>query len=318
MAVEERDSATAATWLHSAQPDTPGLSLERMPGLAFALAQFALNVPEAIAPFWKTSLPGTIDETKRTTLFEFMSDCEGRIAAVLHCEQFDTRLLMIFEHGVIDTIIPAIFGNEAQTNGDAAATGRLNRAPTTIEMSLVAELARRLGAALDRGFAQIATLGLTFERLETLVDVHALGRRDMPAVAARLTIETPAGPAALTLLVPQSLLAPIRKNLSFDPESESAAVDPRWARQLEVGVTKARIAVTAVLDELEMTLGDIADLAVGQVLALHGAGMGRVRLECAGRQMFWCKLGQGEGRYSLEIEDPIDLDGDPVEATSVH
>ena len=87
---------------------------------------------------------------------------------------------------------------------------------------------------------------------------------------------------------------------------------------MEVGVTKARIAVTAVLDELEMTLGDVAEFAVGQVLNLHGAGMGRVRLECAGREMFWCKLGQGEGRYSLEIEEPVEQEGDAVEAASVH
>jgi len=133
-----------------------------------------------------------------------------------------------------------------------------------------------------------------------------------------LTIDTPGGPTALIVLLPQTLLSPMRKNLSFDPSGEALASDPRWMRQMEVGVTKARIAVTAVLDELEMTLGEIADLAVGQVLNLHGAGMGRVRLECAGHEMFWCKLGQGEGRYSLKIEEPIEQESDPVEAASVH
>jgi flagellar motor switch protein FliM len=174
-----------------------------------------------------------------------------------------------------------------------------------------------LGKALDRAFAEIASLELTFERLQTLLDVYALGRRDMQAVAARLTIDTPAGPTALVVLLPQTLLLPIRKNLSFDPGSQSSTSDPGWTRQLKVGVTKARVAVTAVLDDLEMTLGDVADLAVGQVLALHGAGMGRVRLQCAGREMFWCKLGRGEGRYSLEIEEPIEQEDDSLEAAAV-
>ena len=44
MAIEERDSAAAAPWLQGPQPDYAGLSIERMPGLAFALEQFALNV----------------------------------------------------------------------------------------------------------------------------------------------------------------------------------------------------------------------------------------------------------------------------------
>ncbi|MGO4870866.1 MAG: FliM/FliN family flagellar motor switch protein [Roseiarcus sp.] len=318
MALEERDSAATSSWLHMQQPEHHGLSIEKSPGLGFALEQFALNAPEAVSPLFKAHSSGTIDEMRPTRLFEFIGGCEGLTAAVLHSEQLDARLLLIFDRRIVDTVVTAVFGGDATPEGAPAAPSRPNRSLTSIESRLVAELARRLGKALDKGFAQVASLGLAFERLETLVDVYALGRRDMPAVAGRLTVETSGGPIVLTILMPQTLLAPIRKNLSFDPESETPASDPRWTRQMENGVTKTRIAVTAVLDELEMTLGDIADLAVGQVLSLHGAGMGRVRLECGGREMFWCTLGQGEGRYSLEIEEPIELDRDPLEGAFVH
>jgi flagellar motor switch protein FliM len=30
-----------------------------------------------------------------------------------------------------------------------------------------------------------------------------------------------------------------------------------------------------------------------------------IRLECSGRGMFTCKLGQADGRYRLEVENPI-------------
>ncbi len=313
MAIEERDSAAMASWLQGPQSDHLGLSIERMPGLAFALEQFVLNVPQALSPLCKASSSGTIDEMKAANLFELIGECEGLTAAVLHSAQLDARMLLIFDQRIVDTLVVAVFGGEA-----AATQARPNRPRTAIEAALFDELARSLGKALDKGFAEIANLALTFERVETLVDVHALGRRDMPAVAARLTIDTPGGPAAVIVLLPQTLLLPIRKSLSFDPGGKTSAPDPRWTRQMEVGVAKARIAVTAVLDELEMTLGDVADLAVGQVLNLHGAGMGRVRLECAGREMFWCKLAQGEGRYSLEIEEPIEQEIDPVAAASVH
>jgi flagellar motor switch protein FliM len=314
MAIEERDGAAAASWLQSPQPDHPGLSIERMPGLVFALGQFALNVPEALASLCKGHSLGTINETKLANLFEFLGDCEGLTAAVLHSAQLDARLLLIFDAGVVDTLVDAVFRGEAAADRGATTPARPNRPLTGIETNLVAELARSLGKAVDRAFAEIASLELTFERLQTLIDVYALGRRNMQAVATRLTIDTPAGTTALTVLLPQTLLLPIRKNLSFDPGSQSSTSDPGWTRQMKVGVTKARVAVTAVLDEVEMTLGDIADLAVGQVLALHGAGMGRVRLQCAGREMFWCKLGRGEGRYSLEIEEPIEQEDDSLEA----
>jgi len=314
MSIEERDGA-AAPWLQGPQPDHPGVAIERLPGLAFALEQFALNVREALAPLCKARASGTMEEMKPTSLFELLGECEGRTAAMLHCAPFDARLLLIFDPRIVDTLVAAVFGGSA-ADRDASLRARPNRPRTGIETSLVAELARSLGKALDKAFAQAASLELRFERLETLVDVHALGRRDMPAVAATLTIDTAGGAASLVVLLPQTLLLPMRKSLSLDPGEEASAADPRWTRQMEVGVTKARIAVTAVLDELEMTLGDIADLAVGQVLNLHGAGMGRVRLESAGHEMFWCKLGQGDGRYSLEIEEPIEQDNGPVEAAS--
>jgi flagellar motor switch protein FliM len=60
-----------------------------------------------------------------------------------------------------------------------------------------------------------------------------------------------------------------------------------------------------VLEEIPMTLGEIAAMEVGHVLKLHGSGMGRVRLECGEHDLFWCKLSQTEGRYTLEIEEPI-------------
>ena len=188
------------------------------------------------------------------------------------------------------------------------------RPATTIELHLVAELARRLAGALEAAFDGFASLELRLDRLEKLADVYALGRRDGPAVEARLTLETRVGPLALVVLAPQAALAPLRKQLAAEPGAETGGGDPRWARQLEQGVARARVAVSAVLDELPMSLGDIAALSLGQVLTLHGSGMGRVRLECEGREMFWCKLGQGDGRYSLEIEAAVEPEDNSIES----
>ena len=129
-----------------------------------------------------------------------------------------------------------------------------------------------------------------------------------------MTLESRVGPLALVVLAPQAALAPLRKQLATEPGAESGGGDPRWARQLEQGVARARVAVSAVLDELPMSLGDIAALSPGQVLTLHGSGMGRVRLECEGREMFWCKLGQGDGRYSLEIEAAVEPEDNSIES----
>ena len=51
-----------------------------------------------------------------------------------------------------------------------------------------------------------------------------------------------------------------------------------------------------------MRLGDVANFRVGGLLSLQSNDFTAIRLECSGRGMFTCKLGQGDGRYRLEAK----------------
>jgi flagellar motor switch protein FliM len=306
----ERESSTAsAPWLQGAQPDAAIQAFERLPGLAFAFEQFALNIPAAAGSLLKLDVPPTLDVIRPEGVFTALGECEGQLAAALHSGALDAKLMLIFDPKIAESLIASVFGDESVSTSE-----RSPRSPTTLELHLVGELARRLAGALEAAFESFVALELRLDRLEKLADVHALGRRDGPAIEVRLTVHTRVGPLELVVLAPQAPLAPLRKQLAAEPGAETSGGDPRWARQLEQGVARARVAVTAVLDELPMSLGDIAALTVGQVLSLHGSGMGRVRLECEGREMFWCKLGQGDGRYSLEIETAVEPEDNSIES----
>jgi len=306
---ERESSAASAPWLQGAQADSAGQAFERLPGLAFALEQFALNIPAATGSLLKLDAAPTIDAIRPENVFTTLGESEGQLAAVLHSSALDAKLMLIFDPKISESLIATVFGDESVSVGE-----RSPRPATTIELHLVAELARRLAGALEAAFDSFGSLELRLERLEKLADVYALGRRDGPAVEVRLNVTTRVGPLTLVVLAPQAALAPLRKRLAAEPGAETGGGDPRWARQLEQGVARARVAVCAVLDELPMSLGDIAAMSIGQVLTLHGSGMGRVRLECEGREMFWCKLGQGDGRYSLEIEGAVEPEDNSIES----
>ena len=305
----ERENAASAPWLQGAPPDSAGQALERLPGVVFAFEQFALNIPAAAGSLLKLESAPTLEAIRPESLFAALGESQGKLAAVLRSVTLDASLMLIFDHRITESLIATVFSDDSVSLSE-----RSPRAPTTIELHLVAELARRLAGALEAAFDGFASLELRLERLERIADTHALGRRDGPAIEAQLTVESRVGPLALVVLAPQAALAPLRKQLATEPGAESGGGDPRWARQLEQGVARARVAVSAVLDELPMSLGDIAALSPGQVLNLHGSGMGRVRLECEGREMFWCKLGQGDGRYSLEIEAAVEPEDNSIES----
>ena len=105
--------------------------------------------------------------------------------------------------------------------------------------------------------------------------------------------------------MPQAFLLPFRAELANDPEAEALPGDRRWSRLMEAGVQQTLLPVTAILEEVSMSLGDVANFKIGGLLPLLCNDFTAVRLECSGRGMFTCKLGQADGRYRLEVESPI-------------
>ncbi len=106
-------------------------------------------------------------------------------------------------------------------------------------------------------------------------------------------------------MLPQTLTTPLGDMFARGPDPNAAKIDPQWTRQMEQGVTRAKLTLTAILDEFEMSLGQVAELRVGSTMSLSSGGDGHVRIECAERGVFLCRLGERGDRYALEIEDII-------------
>jgi len=280
----------------------PGLAVERLSGLARALNQFVAEAPRCLTPlFGEAPVAGNIEAVHPTTLFKAIGDCAGLTAAIYANADPATHLLIAFDERIDELILASIFGDESSIDLPKPAAPRTPPSRTAIETALVEAFAGALGKALEAGFASVSALRLTFERLVLLSDLYALGRRDAAAAAARFSLSMKGRPCECLLLLPQSFLLPLRKALEQTEADEPPAPDSRWARRMETEVQHTKLPVNAILDELPMTLSDLASLRVGTVLRLRKPALDFVRLDCAGRGVFTCRLGQGDGRYRLEV-----------------
>ena len=88
MPTEDHHAVAPAAWLQGASTESGGLSIERMPGLGYALEQFSLSAADALASFCKASSAGSVDEMRSTHVFEFLGESQGRAAAVLNCAAY--------------------------------------------------------------------------------------------------------------------------------------------------------------------------------------------------------------------------------------
>jgi flagellar motor switch protein FliM len=305
MSLAQQDRPAGARKLQGAMLDQASLSLERMPGLAVVFEHFAAEAEKRLAALIDGDVKAAIEETRMAQLFATLLECQGLTAAVFVLGDYDARFLVVFDEATVDVIVHAVFGGEAGPASDPKSPPEALAPLSAIETGLVADAARIVGESLAAALAPFLSTRVVFERLTTLVGVHALGRKDMPTVAARLALATDAGDCAGLVVLPLAALSPLRETLALDPTAEAPTVDPGWLHRMEAGVAQARLPIVAILEELPMTLGDVAQFTVGGLLALERAGGGRVRLDCSGRGMFSCKLGERDGRYLLEIDEPI-------------
>jgi flagellar motor switch protein FliM len=290
--------------LEGAMLEHSGLAIERMPGLTYALNRFIGEAQRRLASLIARASGGAIEDIRATTLFEAVGECSALTAGVYASAEHETQIMIAFDERIDGLIVSSIFGEAVGDSSDKPGS-EAQKPRTAIEAALLEAFARALGEALEAAFAPVARISLNFEALATIKDQFALGRRDGEAAAARFTLGLNGGFSNGLLLLPQAFLLPFRSELAHDPEDEALPADQRWSRLMEVGVQQTRLPVTAILEEVPMSLGDVASLQVGGLVPLQCNDFGAIRLECSGRGMFTCKLGQADGRYRLEVESPI-------------
>jgi flagellar motor switch protein FliM len=299
------ESDHGARRLEGAMLEHPTLAIERMPGLGYALNRFIAEAPSRLASLIARPSVGAIEEVRATTLFQAVGECSGVTAAIYESVEPEARLMIALDQRIDNLIVSSIFGETGGADSYDNTGSEAQKPRTAIEAALLEAFARALGEALEAAFASVAAVTLSFERLAVIKDPYALGRRDGEAAAARFTLGMSGVVLDGLLLLPQAFLLPFRAEFASDPEAEAPAADRRWSHLMVAGVQQTRLQVTAVLEEVPMSLGDVANFQVGGLLPLQCNDFTAIRLECSGRGMFTCKLGQLDGRYRLEVEGAI-------------
>jgi len=302
MATTAREHEATASWLRDRGAETPSLAIEKAPQLNASLDRFADSVGDAIADICGEGASGVADRVATTTTFELLGAYVGYPAVTLRSAALQSRAVLICDESIVDALLNAMLGVDPVQEAKMEAAPRER---SELEMQIVLGFARALAAGIADAFAPVANFDLQVEAVHAITDVNLLGPREMPAIMAQYTIKTRGGAFRIVLGLPQSFTVPLAEMFTQGPDPTAVAVDPHWARGMEDGVARAKLSLTAVLDDFQMSLGDVAGLAVGSLLPLSHGGDGHVRIECVERGVFLCRLGERGQRYALEIEDII-------------
>lgn len=276
-----------------------GIALDRLPGLAGLFEELAELASSALEPLLGSACRVSIDAAESVGLFVALERLRGHQGMLVGCREGDARYLLVLESAGRNAIPQTIFAGEDPIGVDSEPT-EFGPIAHRLAEAFVRVLAQRFCEVL----AQQKAAEFDLDGLRPVADPQLVSRRDMLAVEVRLRLSLRAGESHVRFVLPQAFINSFR-DVFAGGGSKLPTADPHWREKIADGVTKAKVSVFAILEEREMTLGDVALLRVGDVVGLRGLGSGRVRLDCAGRGVFWGRLGQGESGYRIVIEDPV-------------
>jgi flagellar motor switch protein FliM len=282
--------------------DAAGISLDRMPMLNVIFDRMAASCTDSLQPMAGTPCYFSVNGISNGRVGDIIKDYEGNaVAAVLYAEQWDTRVLIMLDRDFVFTMVEALFGSDG-----AEPPLDVERAFSNIELRVVQVLFERFAKALQTAFAATSNVTFKLERVETAMASLALGRSANMSICANIMLQALFRGGQMFLIIPHSALNPLRQKLAHVVVSDGRASDPKWREQMESEVQQTSVTLSAVLDERLLSLGDVAEFRVGQVIELDATPRTLARLESNNQVLFWCQIGQLDGYYAMQVSDPVD------------
>jgi flagellar motor switch protein FliM len=212
-------------------------------------------------------------------------------------------LVLTLDPAAVAVIVSTLFGGDPSI---AAAPIRRVLSPTELQVASLVfeEVAKAVNGTSTRGPLFTLPLPATIAG----PDLDKLALRDGPSVRLELTIATTAGAGRLSLTMPQRVLVGQGASTEVAPAGSG-----EWGARFGEEIMRSTVDLQATMPLRRMTLGEIADLAVGSVIELEAEAQSHAKLSARQQPLFICELGKLGQNYTVRIRHPFDAGQDFID-----
>ncbi|MDE2220940.1 MAG: flagellar motor switch protein FliM [Gammaproteobacteria bacterium] len=202
--------------------------------------------------------------------------------------------LMVLAPTLVSAVVDKYFGG----SGRAA---KIEGREFTATEARIAELMRKsVFADLREAWAPAVAIEPEYFATETNAQfVNQISPAELLVIAPfRIDLDGDGG--ELQLVLPQSMLEPLRDRLDFGLRGNTEKPDARWYESLRGEVEQAEVGIRTVLGHAEVTLGRLLALRPGDVVPFDFAGQATVYAE--GVPIFAGGFGGSRGQEAVKVE----------------
>jgi flagellar motor switch protein FliM len=186
----------------------------------------------------------------------------------------------------------------------------IERDLSQIETDVSTMVFQQVALALNGSGRRSLDLRLPVPRAMSGTEAKRRVLRDGAAIRIVLGISTPADSGTVTVTMPQRIVLASRDGTAAVSEDDHSA---NWRARFSEEVMRSTVALEATMPLARLTLGDLADFEIGQVIEFEETAQSQARLSARGKTLFVCEFGKLGQNYTVRIRHPYDAGQDFID-----
>jgi flagellar motor switch protein FliM len=211
--------------------------------------------------------------------------------------------LLVFESKLAYALVDSYFGGT-----DRPYTKIEGKEFTKIELSIMHRVMELALKDLEDAWAPVHKSDITFTRIEVNPQFVGVVPPSDVIISTTFEVELENASGTLALVVPYSTIESIKNKLNSSFQTETDRTDKIWVTMMEEHVRAAQANVLVNLGEANITVADLVNLNVGDVIPLSQDSDSELKLSIENVPKFKCFFGVSRGNRAVQISNIVSND----------
>ena len=287
------------------------VSKEQMRALQALHDGFSREFAAGVSGLMRSIVEIKLVSCDQLTYSEFVNSLENPTCFnLLAVDGLDGHFILDLNPAIIFPIVDRLLGG-----GKRQRSVIPDRPLTEIELKLVSRITDLAVKGLENAWANIAELSLELSQTESNPQLVQLVPPNEVVVLLSFEIVMGDARGVMNLCIPFNTIEPLSHKLSSDTWSAytKKELTPRQRLTLQTGLASAAVELVARLAETTLSAGEVAQLAVGDVILTEQDVAKGLTVLVEDRPMFVAQPGLLKGHKAIEIGEHIDRVEDVIE-----
>jgi flagellar motor switch protein FliM len=283
------------------------MAYEKLPMLEIVFDRMVRVLSASLRSFTSDNVDVSIDSMSSLRFDEYLNSIPlPALLCVFRAVEWENFGLAMVDSSLIYSMVDVLLGGRRVHKGI-----RIEGRPyTTIEQDLVKSLVEIVLNDMSQSFDPVSPVTFQFDRLETNPRFATITRPNNSALLVKLQVDMDDRSGMIEILLPHETLEPIRDLLGHIFMGEKFGQDTVWERHMGNELRHSSVTVSALLDEKDVSLGDLVNLKVGSTILLDKDPQDDISLKCGDIMLAKARLGRVGDKIAVSLLEPINTRSD--------